>query len=84
MKKTLFETGIECHYLYYGVSGVYGDFVLETGGEPTCLNELEDAGADELIEAINNVISNPNTYWEPCEEEDEEYISDTLEAWGIK
>lgn len=87
MKKTLFEVGISgCCYLYVGIEPVYGGFILETGGDPITLNDLEDANTpecDEIIQNINNFISNPNTYWEPCNEEDEEYVLGYLEAWGI-
>ena len=83
MKKTTITTNNELFNLYFGISSVYGEFILETAGDPTCLNELEDAGVDALIDSVNSVISNPNTYWEPCNEDDEEYVSDCLEAWGI-
>ena len=90
MKKTLFENS-ECgnFYLYVGIEAVYGEFILETGGNPITLNDLEEDVADgiaecgKLIETINNVIADPNTYWEPCDEDDEEYVSDWLNAWGI-
>ena len=90
MKKTLFESSeVGGCYLYVGIEPVYGEFILETGGDPITLNDLEEGSADgiseceKLIETINNIIANPNTYWEPCDEEDEEYIQDNLEAWGI-
>lgn len=83
MKKTIITINNESCKLLFGISSVYGEFILETAGDPTCLNELEDYGCEELIEAINNIIANPNTYWEPCDEEDEEYVSEWLSIWGI-
>lgn len=89
MKKTLFEKSEAGNcYLYVGIEELYGGWMLETGGDPVTLNDLEDAIHDapeceEEIEEINRVIADPRTYWEPCEEEDIEYIKDWLEAWGI-
>lgn len=84
MKKTLFESReYGNRYLYVGIDNIYGEFMLETGGDPTCLNELEDAGCEELIETINNVIADPNTYWESCDDDDDQYIAEWLEIWGI-
>lgn len=89
-KKTLFESiGVENHYLYIGIDKLYGEFILETCGNPITLNDLEEGVTDgiaacgKLIETINNVIADPNTYWKPCDEEDEKYVSDYIETWGI-
>lgn len=71
----------------YSVEDVYGEFVLETEGDPVTLNDLEESASDAdckaLIEAIRSVIADPGTYWEPCSKEDEQYISDWLDIWGI-
>lgn len=84
MEKTLFESReYGNRYLYVGIDNIYGEFMLETEGDPTCLNELEDAGCEELIETINNVIADPNTYWESCDDDDDQYIAEWLEIWGI-
>lgn len=83
MKKTIIDINNESFKLFFGISSVYGEFILETAGDPTCLNELEDAKSDDLIETINSIIDNSNTHWESCDDEDEEYISDCLCAWGI-
>ena len=88
MKKTLFENSeTGSHYLYAGAEEVYGEFVLETEGDPVTLNDLEEGAADTdckiLIETIQGVIADPDTCWEPCSKEDERYISDWLDIWGI-
>ena len=86
MKKTTIEINNTNYNLYIGVNEVYGEFILETEGDPTCLNELEDVGTpecEELIKKINNVIASSNTYWEDLDEEDEEHISEWLNIWGI-
>lgn len=83
MKKTYFTINEERFALYTGIESVYGGYILETNGGPTCLNELEDAEDTTLIDQINAVTSDPSTPWEPLEEENTQYISDTLDAWGI-
>lgn len=86
MKKTAIYTESERFWLFYGIESVYGGYILETGGDPTCLNELEDAQndqADSLIESISDIINDPRTPWEACDEEDEEYVKETLESLGI-
>lgn len=75
--------GGEMFALYIGVKPVYGEYILETSGNATCLNELEEADASELIESINAIIANPATPWEALSDADTQYISDCLEAWGI-
>ena len=88
MKKTLFgNSEMGNNYLYAGIEEVYGEFVLETEGDPVTLNDLEEGAADTdckiLIETIQSVIADPDTCWEPCSKEDERYISDWLDIWGI-
>lgn len=44
MKKTLFEKSEAGNcYLYVGIEELYGGWMLETGGDPVTLNDLEDA-----------------------------------------
>lgn len=86
MKKTTIYGDTENFNLYFGIKELYGEFLLETGGDPTCLNELEDAQNDQtdsLIESISDIINDPSTPWEACDEEDEEYVKRALESWGI-
>lgn len=75
--------GNEQFALYTGIDSVYGGWILTNEGDPWCLNMLEDAGDDEMIQSINELLADPNTPWEPLEEEDTQYIRDTLDAWGI-
>lgn len=84
MKKTIITINNESFKLFFGVSSVYGEFILETAGDPTCLNELEDAKSYELIKTITSIICNPNTQWQKCDYYDYEYISYYLWAWGLR
>lgn len=83
------ETTSEAYALYVRINAVYGGWIMETGGNPTCLNELEEAASDgnesaeTLINSINELIADPTTLWEDLSEEDQEYILDTLESWGL-
>ena len=86
MKKAYIYNDNERNTLYFGITSVYGEFILTTNGNPTCLNELEDANdeaADALIEEINAIINDPSTPWEACDEEDEAYVAEWLRIWGI-
>lgn len=86
MEKTLFridENSGERFYLYTGINALYGEWMLETGGNPDTLNTLEDEGCDELIAEINAAISSPSTAWEPLTDGDKEYIAEYLDVWGI-
>nr|DAR73173.1 MAG TPA: hypothetical protein [Caudoviricetes sp.] len=78
------QTG-EAFALYYGIEAVYGDYILETGGNPTCLNELEDAGdeAEALRNAIDALIDDPATPWQACDAADEAYVAQWLRIWGL-
>lgn len=84
MKKTYIsaESGERCA-LYTDISAVYGGYILETGGDPTCLNELEQAGDETTIDAVRAIIADSSTPWEICNEADCAYISECLETWGI-
>lgn len=92
MKKTYFtsESTSEAYALYVGIDAVYGGWIMETGGDPTCLNELEEAvsngvdGAEANINAINEIIASQATPWEDLDEEDLEYIQEWLEIWGLR
>ena len=82
MKKTYINNDI----LYTGIDRIYGGWLLTTEGDPTTLNELEDANndaSDREISKINETLTDPSTAWEECDEEDLEYINGWLEAWGI-
>ena len=86
MKKVDIYKDIERDTLYFGMPSVYGEFILTTNGNPTSLNELEDANdedCDALIEEINAIINDPSTPWEACDEEDEAYVAEWLSIWGL-
>lgn len=86
MKKTYItdpETSERCA-LYVGIDQLYGGWLLETSGDPTTLNELEDADCTDEIDAITAIITTPGTYWEPTTAEDAKYISGWLRTWGIE
>ena len=86
MKKTYICDG-ERQTLYCNIPCVYGGFILTTNGDPTCLNELEDANSDAcgaIISRILEIINNPETCWERCNAEDTEYVSEWLKIWGIE
>ena len=83
MKKTIIYGEIENNTLYFGIPEVDGEFILTTSGDPTCLNELEDANADETICAINDLLNDPATPWEDCTAEDAEYVAEWLNVLGI-
>lgn len=40
MKKAYIYNDNERNTLYFGIASVYGEFILTTEGDPTCLNEL--------------------------------------------
>lgn len=88
MKKALFsinKNSGEHFYLYTGISGLYGGWMLETGGNPDTLESLEECGGAcaGLMSRINAAISDPRTEWEPLTMDDLAYIAGYLEAWGI-
>ena len=74
----------ECFELYCPVSPLVGGYLWRFAGGQTLIS-LEDAGdeTETLRNKIDALIADPATPWEDCEEEDKEYINDTLEAWGI-
>lgn len=75
--------GVERYVLYIGLDNVYGGYILETAGDPIGLNDLEDSNGESEIASINHIINDPATPWEDLTQDDAEYISDTLAAWGI-
>lgn len=83
MKKTYYIDG---ETLYVGIERIYGEWLLTTGGDPVTLYVDEEAN-DEFslreIEEIDNIICDPSTEWEECDEDDIEYINRWLEIWGI-
>lgn len=83
MKKTYTSNG---NTLYTGIDRIYGGWLLTTGGDPTTLNELENAqnaDADQEIAEINAIISDPSTPWEECDAKDTAYILEWINIWGI-
>ena len=75
--------GNEQFSLYADIDSVDGGWLLETSGSITCLNELEAAGSEAMINAISEIVDDPTTPWEELSDEDAENIRDTLAAWGI-
>lgn len=75
--------GNEQFSLYTGIDSVYGGWILTNEGDPWCLNMLEDAGDDEMIQSINELLADPSTPWEACSESDSAYINECLEDWGL-
>ena len=67
--------------IYTNIDRVYGGWIATTEGNPTCLNELEDAGAYDEIDKINDLIATGGA--EEPTERDIEYVNGTLEAWGV-
>ena len=77
MKKIITNT----ETIYIDIDEIYGGWMATTEGEPTCLNMLEDAGAEEEIERIESII---DEY--PAEDvtlEDECYVDEWLKMFGI-
>ena len=75
--------GTEHFALYVGLDNVYGGYILETAGDPTCRNELEDNGCETEIAALDRIINGHTTPWQDLTEDDLSYIADTLTTWGI-
>ena len=72
--------------LYVGIEQIEGNWLLETNGNPITIVDLEEELDEECeanIESIQHIISDPTTPWEPCDEEDEAYVSEWLSIWGI-
>ena len=77
MKKITTDT----ETIYIDIDELHGGWMVTTEGEPTCLNMLEEAGAEEEIERIESII---DEY--PAEDitlEDEYYVDEWLEIFGI-
>lgn len=77
-------SGEECSELYYPVTPLDGEYLWRFAGGQTFIS-LEDAGeeTETLRDNIAALIADPATPWEVCDEEDKEYINDTLKGWGI-
>lgn len=69
--------------LFTGIDSIYGGWLLTNEGDPWCLNALEDAGDDEMIQSVNELLADHSTPWEECDEDDTAYIGEWLEAWGL-
>ena len=83
MKKTYINNGENTYKLYNNIEGLYGEWMLETEGQPETLSSLEDAGATDEIDYVEEIIDDPATPWEACDEDDEKYIALWLSMWGI-
>lgn len=61
-----------------------GEYLWRFAGGQTLVS-LEEAGdeTETLRNKIDALIADPATPWEACDEEDKEYINDTLKGWGI-
>lgn len=70
--------------LYCPVPPLVGGYLWRFAGGQTLIS-LEDAGdgTEDLRNKIDALLADPATPWKPCDEEDKEYINDTLKAWGI-
>lgn len=77
-------SGEEGFELYYPVTPLDGKYLWCYAGGQTLIS-LEEAGdcTEDLRSKFAALIADPTTPWEYCEEEDKEYINDTLKAWGI-
>lgn len=77
-------SGEERSELYYPVTPLDGEYLWRFAGGQTFIS-LEDAGeeTETLRDNIAALIADPATPWEVCDEEDKEYINDTLKGWGI-
>lgn len=72
--------------LYVGIEQIEGNWLLETNGGPITIVDMEEDWYEECeakIESIQEIITDPSTPWEPCDEEDEAYVSEWLSIWGI-
>lgn len=83
MKKTYITNGKNTYKLYNNIESLYGEWMLETEGQPETLSSLEDAGATDEIDYVEEIIDDPATPWEECDEYDEKYINEWLSVWGI-
>ena len=67
--------------IYIDIDELYGGWMATTEGDPTCLNMLEQAGAEEEIERIESII---DEY--PAEDvtlEDRCYVDEWLKIFGV-
>lgn len=83
MKKTYITNGKNTYKLYNNIESLYGEWMLETEGQPETLSSLEDAGVTDEIDFIEEIANDPETPWEDCDEDDVNYITLWLSMWGI-
>lgn len=83
MKKTYITDGKNTYKLYNNIESLYGEWMLETEGQPETLSSLEDAGATDEIDYVEEIANDPETPWEDCDEDDVNYITLWLSMWGI-
>lgn len=84
-----------CSTLYGDIPQLYGECMYTTNGDPVPFGEIEEMFQDaeeedefypficEEYNAVVHAIESTDTYWEPCTEEDEEYVVEWLKIWGI-
>lgn len=77
MKKIITNT----ETIYIDIDELYGGWMATTEGDPTCLNMLEEAGAEEEIERIESIIDEYHA--DDTTLEDECYVDEWLEIFGI-
>lgn len=83
MKKTYITNGKNTYKLYNNIESLYGEWMLETEGQPETLSSLEDADATDKIDYVEEIIGDPATPWEECDENDKKYVNKWLDIWGI-
>lgn len=71
----------ELQTLYVGIDRIYGGWLLTTCGDPTCLNEAEDASDEETIRLVDDLVEHGTP--EDLDDDDIAYVEDVLDAWGI-
>lgn len=77
--------------LYVGIKQIHGGWMLTTEGEPFTLESLEDMEGAARTEKEEQYVSRLRAEIEDLitvadeslNEAEEEYIADTLEAWGV-
>lgn len=83
MKKTYITSGTKTYKLYNSIESLYGEWMLETEDHPETLSSLEDADATDEIDYVEEIIDDPATPWEECDENDKKYVNKWLDIWGI-
>lgn len=78
--------------LYVGIDRIHGGWMLTGDGEPTTLEDIENMEADARTEKEERYVSRlrveiehlAKEASEELTEEDREYITGVLEAWGLE